>query len=1156
MKHWRLLLSIPILSSVIFAALSLGRAFEPNFQASREDAYRANNIGVALLEQYKYKEAADSFRRALAIDAKLAIARINLAIALYNVPDMQSAAVEAKAAVEALPDSPHANYMLGLVARSQNQTAEAIAAFQQVLKIDPADVGANINLAQLYSQQRNYTEAIKLLRVAIASEPYSVTATYALGLALQRAGQIEESRQVIQRFQKLRESSYGTTLGQNYLEEGQYAEAVTSTGAEADLVDSTTPDVTFIEATPVVAAASAQAVRSTRFKASDLTDTAKRDLAALMSGDVTLFDYDGDGDLDMLAVAASSQQLFKNDGGKFSDVTRSSGLPAAGGIRAVAGDYDNDGKTDLFVLRYGASALYHNDGGGKFSDATAAAQIPAYPFLALSTAFVDIDHDGDLDIFIAGFVDLAKTNSADAVFPDDFTAAPNLLLRNNGNGKFTDITSEAKVAESRRGIAIVPTDYNNRRDVDLLIVNYSEPPTLFSNLRDGTFRNVAAEVGLDAKARFTCAAAGDFNKDGFTDFYFGLAGELGLMAASDGKGRFKSTAAGSESSTAAQFLDYDNDGLLDLALFSNGLRVFRNLGNRWADVSERTSRSVGLSPRAFASADIDSDGDTDIIAHLASGETKVILNEGGNRNQSVRVRLAGKVANRSGIGSKIEVRAGSLSQKFEYCSASPAPAPSDIVLGLGKRPSADAIRVLWPSGNVQSELETRSQTMTITEVDRKPSSCPYLYTWNGERMEFITDFMGGGEMGAWIAPGQRNHPDPDEYVRIREDQLRPLRGRYEIRITNELEEVLFVDRAQLVAVTHPSDTEVFPNEGLVAPPFPPFKLYVTKDARPPLTARDDHGCDMLDRISKIDRRYPDDFQLHRIRGYAEEHTLTMDIGKGEGKTLLLMTAWTDYAFSSDNVAASQSGLKMMPPALEVKDAEGRWKRVIADIGIPVGRPQTLVIDLSGRFLSASREVRIVTNMRIYWDQILVSRSSEGAKAQMMRLDPMIADLRWRGYSAQVTPDGREPFGYDYHQVSHVAPWKIVPGRYTREGDVKELLMRTDDVFVISRPGDEIALSFDATGLPPLARGWNRTFLFYVDGFSKEMDINSATPDSLGPLPFHAMERYPYSAPERFPMTAARRRMMERYNTRVVRSTLPPVEAGLAGKVFSTEITNR
>jgi hypothetical protein len=194
--------------------------------------------------------------------------------------------------------------------------------------------------------------------------------------------------------------------------------------------------------------------------------------------------------------------------------------------------------------------------------------------------------------------------------------------------------------------------------------------------------------------------------------------------------------------------------------------------------------------------------------------------------------------------------------------------------------------------------------------------------------------------------------------------------------------------------------------------------------------------------------------------------------------------------------------------------------VIADIGIPVGRPQTLVIDLSGRFLSASREVRIVTNMRIYWDQILVSRSSEGAKAQMMRLDPMIADLRWRGYSAQVTPDGREPFGYDYHQVSHVAPWKIVPGRYTREGDVKELLMRTDDVFVISRPGDEIALSFDATGLPPLARGWNRTFLFYVDGFSKEMDINSATPDSLGPLPFHAMERYPYSAPERFPMTAA------------------------------------
>ena len=186
-------------------------------------------------------------------------------------------------------------------------------------------------------------------------------------------------------------------------------------------------------------------------------------------------------------------------------MTAASGLasvPAnATGINAVAGDYDNDNKPDLFVLRYNGSTLYHNDGNGKFSDATQLAGIPAYPYLALSAALVDVDHDGDLDMFIAGFADLSKTPAGGSLaFPDDFAGAPNLLLRNNGNGKFTDITAQAKVAGANgHAVAIVPTDYDNHRDIDLLVVNYNEAPVLFANLRDGTFRNVAQEVGLNVK---------------------------------------------------------------------------------------------------------------------------------------------------------------------------------------------------------------------------------------------------------------------------------------------------------------------------------------------------------------------------------------------------------------------------------------------------------------------------------------------------------------------------------------------------------------------------------------------------------------------------------------------------------------------------------
>ena len=169
-------------------------------------------------------------------------------------------------------------------------------------------------------------------------------------------------------------------------------------------------------------------------------------------------------------------------------------------------------------------------------------------------------------------------------------------------------------------------------------------------------------------------------------------------------------------------------------------------------------------------------------------------------------------------------------------------------------------------------------TLDVTELDRKPSSCPYLFTWNGERFEFITDFMGGGEMGHLEEPGRYNKPDPDEYVRIRGDQLKERDGRYELRVTNELEEAIFADRFQLIAVDHPQGVDVYPNEGLTDPPRP-FKLYVTRSARPPLTAMDDHGNDVLSRIARMDRQYPDDFRRDRIRGYAEEHTLTMKLAE-------------------------------------------------------------------------------------------------------------------------------------------------------------------------------------------------------------------------------------------------------------------------------------
>jgi hypothetical protein len=290
----------------------------------------------------------------------------------------------------------------------------------------------------------------------------------------------------------------------------------------------------------------------------------------------------------------------------------------------------------------------------------------------------------------------------------------------------------------------------------------------------------------------------------------------------------------------------------------------------------------------------------------------------------------------------------------------------------------------------------------------------------------------------------------------------------------------------------------------------------------------------------VDQRFVEGFTLRHIRGYAEEHTLTLDLSELPARhRLLLLTGWTDYAFSSDNVAASQMGLGLQPPRLEVERGPGRWKVVVPDVGVPVGRPQTVVVDLAPLSLGPSARVRLVTNMRIYWDRIAVGEEVRGLDLEPVALDPVVARLSERGFSAEAFVDGKGPLSFEYARVGWASPWKVMPGRYTRAGDVRALLVETDDLFVVSRPGDEVALSFE--GLAPPSEGTERTYLLLGDGFSKEMDINSASPDVVVPLPYHGMARYPYPASERPRRLRRQDALQAKYNTRVVPRPLVPLE---------------
>lgn len=1118
----------------------------------REELYRLNNLGVALMEQYKHEDAVKQFKQAIERDPNFAIGHINLALAYSFLNDSRLSIAEAQAALKLAPTSLQAQYILGEVYKKDRVYDEAAAAFNKVLAVDPKDPYTNIQIGQIFSTQQQYQQAAEFFRRALEAEPYNSTAAYSMAQALIRAGNPAEGQKMLAQFQKLKASGYATTLGLTYGERGKYAEAVVSSGAEADLVLKDGAKVTFVDAGAGLNVKTSAKPLSTslgrKLTKAEFNDSVKRELVAPFGSSLALGDYDGDNRLDLFVsgVDASGKpfvNLFHNEGGRFSDATAKAKITTNNFVcGAVFGDFDNDGKTDFAAFGYQTLAVWKNNGDGSFSDVSEKAGLPAkYASWAMTAAWVDADHDGDLDLFVGNFADLSQfPNQDSAVFPDDFAGEENKLFRNNGNGTFTDITAQTALGGGKnKTTAVVCTDFNNQRDIDFFVANYGSAAQLFSNQRDGSFKEIAASVGINFIGKAIGVGAGDLNKDNFVDFYLPNASGKDTLFLSDGRGGFIATEVGSGSLTA-QFTDYDNDGLLDVVTrMTDGVSLRRGLGNTLADPAAISNLKSQIS-KSFALGDINGDGGVDLVGFNAEGSVIALKSEGFGKNFS-RMLLAGKTSNRSAVGVKAELRSGSLRQRLEVYASSPAPASAGVVFGLGYRTAVDALSLFWPAGIMQSELVIKASPASqgdnqIDELDRKGTSCPLLYAWNGSEYGFVTDFLGGCAIGAREPGNTWSEPDTDEYVRVTGDQLKEKDGLLSVRMNNQLEEVIFFDEVKLLAVDHPAETEIYPNERLMpGRPYPGFKLYPVKAPHPPVRATDDKGRDILPLITDIDRWYPEDFEKLRFKGYAQEHAIELDLGDVSKvkRVLLLLTAWIDYADSTANLAASQAGVTITPPYVQVKNDRGQWQTVIPQMGFPAGLPKTMTVDLTGKFLCSDSRVRIVTSMRIYWDQILVDTFDGNAPTKVTKLDPLRADLRWRGFPREYSPDGHKPLIYDYQQIELFAPWKAHLGNYTRFGDVRELLLGADDMYVITRNGDEIQVDFDARKLPLLPNGWKRTYLIFADGFGKDMDLNSARPETIGELPYHRMKSYPYSSGDAYPNDKRHRDYLERYNTRTV-----------------------
>jgi len=421
------------------------------------------------------------------------------------------------------------------------------------------------------------------------------------------------------------------------------------------------------------------------------------------------------------------------------------------------------------------------------------------------------------------------------------------------------------------------------------------------------------------------------------------------------------------------------------------------------------------------------------------------------------------------------------------------------------------IRVIWPNGSVSAEFEAKADQDVQTE-QRLKGSCPFLFAYDGKRMAFVKDAVPwGSAIGLRINTlGSAKIAATEEWYKIGRDQLVPHDGFYDLRFTAELWEVYYYDYLALMTVDHPAGTEVFVDERFV---IPPAKLALTavETPHPIIRAGDDTGADVTEIVRTVDGRTVDSFGHGQYQGVTRDHYLEVELG-GDAPTtgpLYLIAQGSIYPTdSSINVALSQGKRwRARGLSLEVPDGHGGWKVVRDNLGFPAGRRKTILIDLANVFGPGTpRRVRLRTNLEIYWDAIEWARGLPDTPLETTLLQPTMADLHYRGYSVidKASASGIEV--PDYEQLSGTKQrWRDLTGYYTRYGDVRELLARIDDRYVIVNSGDEMALRFPERPAP--APGWLRDFVIVGDGWIKDGDYNSTFSRTVQPLPHHSERDY-------------------------------------------------
>jgi tetratricopeptide (TPR) repeat protein len=1143
-------------------------------------AATANTRGIGLMEQFEYSAAAQVFEEAVKLAPDWTPAKINLGIALLNTQTSDNLDRALKLFSEVLekePENPYAHFCSGIIQLNRNKLPEALKHFEAVTRIDPNDAQAWCFRGKCTPNADESKEAKECFEKALKLNPYLTSARYMLAQhALIESPELKQK--LLEEFKELIRGNAHDVWDIKYTEMGRYGNVIGGSPAPS-------PGLGVLPMFESVKGLKVKLAEGTTWAADDKLDELRKAVRARFGGAIVLLDYNRDGRPDILLLGAVIRGgevrdlLLRNDGNNtFTDVTAEVGLGAhPGSFGAAVGDFDNDGHPDLVLAGPAGLKLFRNVEGKKFEEKTATAGFDKEPGVYLTAAWVDLDQDGDLDLVAAKFAqtpelalqqlkgEKVETNGRIVVFANVGEAGELKIGRPYPplSVAFKQITAPEALLVKGPVVGVVITDVDGDYDFDLIVLLDGQPPVTVLNDRMLRFHH--GEGLIAAGANWNGGLVLDANGDDQPDLFIidRLATPRFLVSKRDTPGeslatRFAPGTIDSPALLSAWWADLDLDGHTDIV----GLSAARQPVYLQGDGNGKLTRKASpFGPEAdaitdllaVAPVDLDGDGNPDVLAWSASGGLRVFRSL-GNGNHSLQLVLTGKRVvpspddqskpyrtNADGVGCWVRVHAGLGRSAAEISTFTAGLGQSRLPIhfGLGKSDTADVIRFRWPDAVVQAELNKPAGLVTLEEISRKLVSCPVLFSWDGERFAYVTDMLGAGSMGEGAFDGSTRPPRPEESVKIEPGRLVPKNGKYVIKIAEPMDEVMYLDKLRLDVIDHPADVSVFPDERFATSDPQPSqeRLYFRDSERIFATKVTDHkGRDVTAALRERDGKHVDDFALRSWYGYAEEHFVELDFNGGlkalpAGRKLFIVLAgWTDYPYPESIYAATQAGVPTIWPVLEQKQRDGSWKN-LGEIGMPAGLTRVMTKDITGWIDPSGGPLRIRSNLQIYWDQVFLAPLAENAKKTVCEMAVSRASLEQRGFTQEYSPGGKLPIAYDYDRLEPVlvTKWK---GKFTRTGDVTELLTDLDDRHVICGPGDEVTAEFDAASLPALPAGWKRSFVLRTWGYCKDSSPTTITAGEVGPLPHRGMTSYPYD-PKKNPPPAAVLEYDRKWNTRPV-----------------------